>query len=133
MFVFVQPTLADLPTRPDPPDRTASGMPRLTLLLVLVRTLIGIGKGLAGTIQDRATRPGATNLLVRFGTADLRQVMLRLIRGLHIAAALEQRLTRRAATGRDITPAPMPPQPPLLPAPRIPPPPDLVPVAAGPP
>ncbi|HEX5326125.1 MAG TPA: hypothetical protein VFW75_05620, partial [Acetobacteraceae bacterium] len=55
-----------------------------------------------------------------FGTADLALILARITRGLLRAAALEARLRRRAARGRDLmTPASIPPPSPHKPRARL--------------
>jgi hypothetical protein len=84
-------------------------------VLSLVRRLIDYGRELAGTVQQRATAPGFALFARPFGTADLAAILARITNGLRRAAALEARLCRRAARGRDLTEAPI-----RLPAERAP-------------
>jgi hypothetical protein len=82
-------------------------------VLLLVRRLIDYGKQLAGTIQQRATSPSFPWFARSFGSGDLAVILARITAGLRRAAALEARLSARAARGRDLTPSPI-----RLPAPR---------------
>jgi len=75
-------------------------------VLTLVRKLIDYGKQLAGTVQQRAAAPGFALFAKPFGTVDLAVILARIANGLRRAAALEARLCRRAARGRDLTPTP---------------------------
>ncbi len=102
--------------QPDP-DRAVP--PRIGQALGLVRTLIAHGKNFADALRRRATDP---HLLPRFAvlatifaTTDLTLILARITRGLLRAAALEARLSRRAARGQDLTPTPF-----RLPSPRKP-------------
>lgn len=89
-------------TQPDP-NRAGAGIPsRIGRLLCLVRGLIDYGKELAGAIQQRGAVPHAALVTNAFGTHDIAQILAHITRGLHRAAALEARLDRRAASGRDL-------------------------------
>jgi hypothetical protein len=115
--------------QPDP-DRASSGAPipsGVAHLLSLVRLLINYGKNLTTTLQQ--TRPSGLAfvlLVAPFGTLDLAAVMAHIACGLRRAAFLEERLRKRAATGRDLLPAPLrrprtaPPKPRTAPVPRAP-------------
>lgn len=99
----VAPSPPAAPTLPDPqPDRAAAVLPRVALLLGLVHKLIDYGRHLATSLQRGQVPPGRAPLVYRFGTSDIGAIIARIIRGLHRAAALQDRLTRRAATGRDL-------------------------------
>ena len=84
-------------------------------VLSLVRKLIDYGRQLAATVQQRAAAPGFVQFARPFGTADLGVILARITCGLRRAAALEARLCRHAARGKDLTPAPI-----RLPAARAP-------------
>jgi hypothetical protein len=84
-------------------------------VLSLVRRLIDYGRQLAETVQQRASVPGFVQFARPFGTADLGVILARITCGLRRAAALEARLCRHAARGKDLTPAPI-----RLPAARAP-------------
>jgi hypothetical protein len=84
-------------------------------VLSLVRKLIDYGRQLADTVQQRASVPGFVQFARPFGTADLGLILARITCGLRRAAALEARLCRHAARGKDLKPAPI-----RLPAARAP-------------
>lgn len=94
-------------TNPDP-RRTGETVPAaLGRVLSLVRQLIDYGKQLTATVQRRAGAPGFALFARPFGTADLALILARITSGLRRAAALEETLSRRAARGQDLTPAPI--------------------------
>ncbi len=81
-----------------------------------VHTFIAYGKNLADTLQRHAAAPHLLPCFAFvariFGTTDLPPILARITRGLLRAAALEARLRRRAARGRDLgSNAPRPPAP----------------------
>jgi hypothetical protein len=94
---------ADLPSQPDP-NRAGTGatMPRISKLLALVHKLIAYGEKLVTTFQLHPSGPCFTHHAAGFGTLDLAVIIARITCGLRRAAALEARLHRRAATGRDL-------------------------------
>ena len=94
-------------TEPDPPRATTDVPSRIGRVLCLVRKLIDYGKNLAVTVQQRASAPGFALFARPFGTADLAAILARITNGLRRAAVLEAALIRRAARGRDLTPAPI--------------------------
>jgi hypothetical protein len=73
----------------------------------LIFSLIDYGKHLADTLQQRAVAPGFARFAKPFGSADLAVILARITNGLRRAVALEARLARRAARGRDLVPAPI--------------------------
>ena len=77
-------------------------------LLVLVRALIDYGRELAGTLRQHGT--AALGFSVRhFGTDDVALILARIAHGLHLAAALEVRITATARpSGRRPQAAPHP-------------------------
>jgi hypothetical protein len=104
---------AHLPAAPETPDlpRAAPAMPAgVGRVLSLVRRLIDYGRQLAATVQQRATAPGFALFASTFGTTDLATILARITNGLRRAAALEARLSQRAARGQDLKPsaAPLP-------------------------
>ena len=133
---------ADTPTAPgpasppDPPsDQPGETVPEhIVYLLHAARMLLGYGRHLLETLQQRATAPAFAAIFACFGTAQLATIIAHLNRGILRAAALERMLLARAATGRDIPfaeprdrpraepaqPAPADPQaePPAKPKPR---------------
>jgi hypothetical protein len=96
------PTTAALPTRPDPSqDQAAGSAPAATRngwVLGLLRKLIDFGRDVVQTLQGRATptdihtTPSAVTR--NFGTLDIALILMRIVRGLRLAAALEARLVR---------------------------------------
>ena len=84
---------------PEPP-------PAIGRTLSLVRRLIDYGRQLAAAVQQRAGTPGFAFFARPFGTADLAVILARITCGLRRAAALEARLSARAATGQDLKVAP---------------------------
>lgn len=76
---------------------------RIGRLLTLVQVLIGYGKDFAAALRQQSGTPqrGLT-LQVRFGTADLARILIRIGRALKLAAMLDTQLRRRAASGRDV-------------------------------
>src|SRR5487761_2092960 len=112
------PSLPVLSPRPDPqPDRpTAGAPPRISGLLGLIRRLIDYGTKLADALRHPAAGPNApTAARTAFGTGNVALILASITRGLLRATALEDRLTRRAASGKDLgsspTSAPSPRQP----------------------
>jgi hypothetical protein len=84
-------------------------------VLSLVRKLIDYGKRLAATVQQHAAAPGFALVAKPFGTADIAVILARITCGLRRAAALEARLSQRAARGQDLPLAPI-----HLPSTRVP-------------
>ena len=92
------------PTTAPEPHRAAAPVPTaLGRVLNLVRKLIDYGKQLATTVQQRAAAPDFAVFATPFGTADLALILARITAGLRRAAALEEKLCRRAARGQDLT------------------------------
>jgi hypothetical protein len=92
-------------SQPDP-DRAMP--PRIRQVLGVVRMLIAYGKNLAETLEQHASQPHTLPcfrfIATIFFTKDIALILARIKRGLLRAAALEDRLRNRAATGRDIRP-----------------------------
>ena len=98
----LQPTTAPVqPNASDPHhDRPATGTDapsRIGHLLGLVRFLIGYGKQLATTLQQRTPPTDLCNVIRNFGTIDIADIVARITRGLLRAAALEAKLDQRLA------------------------------------
>jgi hypothetical protein len=97
--------------KPDP-HRAEPVPPCIAHVLSLVHALFAYGRNLAETLQQHAAAPYRRACLefvaTTFGTGDLALALARITRGLLRAAALETRLRRRAATGRDIKPTETP-------------------------
>jgi hypothetical protein len=94
--------------QPDP----NRAMPRhVGKVLGVLHTLIAYGQNLADTLRRHSTAPGVLPCFAFitsiFGTTDLALILARISRGLLRAAALEERLRRRAARGRDLEPTPI--------------------------
>ncbi len=93
--------------------------PRIGQVLGLVRTLIAYGQNLADTLRQHTADPHVLPcfafLAITFGTTDFARILARIARGLLRAAALEARLSRRAARGQDLKPMAI-----RLPSPRKP-------------
>jgi hypothetical protein len=107
---------ASTPTTAPDAHGAGAGVPgAIGRVLGLVRKLIDYGRRLAETVQSRAAAPGFVQFARPFGTADLGVILARVTCGLRRAAALEARLCRHAARGKDLTPAPI-----RLPAARAP-------------
>jgi hypothetical protein len=111
-------TIPAAPTSQPDPNRAGTGaaMPRIASLLTLVRCLIEYGRNLVTTLQQSPSGPTFIDIAAGFGTIDIAAILARIACGLRRAAALEARLHRRAATGRDFLP-----DPPAAPAPAAPP------------
>jgi len=82
--------------------------PRIRQVLGVVRMLIAYGKNLAETLENHASQPQELPcfrfIASIFASRDIAQILARIRRGLLRAAAFEDRLRDRAATGRDIRP-----------------------------
>ncbi len=125
MFVFDTATAPVAAVQPDPPRAVP---PRIGQVLGLVRTLIAYGQSLADTLRQHAADPHVLPCFAFvaniFGTTDLAPILASIGRGRLRAAALEDRLHRRAARGQDLTPTPIrlpSPRKPRTPKPAIPP------------
>ena len=105
---------------PDPTDRALP--PRLGKLLCLLHTFIAYGRNLADTLRHNAADPRAlpffTHVALTFHSVDLTLILARIRRGLLRAAALEERLRKLAARGRDLDPDRVRPGRPRKPRPR---------------
>ena len=88
---------------------------RIGEVLGLVRMLISYGSNLAHTLQQHAADPEALPCFAFvasiFRTSNVSLILARITRGLLRAAALEARLLRRAARGRDLDRLPAPRKP----------------------
>ena len=105
--------------RPDPsrdrPVAAVDAPSRTVRLLGLVRKLIDYGKELATTLQQRTSATNLATVTLCFGTIDIALILSLITRGMHRAAALEDRLVGRAirqeAVGPAAATAPSPRQP----------------------
>lgn len=118
-------TTAEPPSQPGAPHQAPAQpatLPRIVALLGLLQFLIGFGTDLA-TRLERHGRVQGFRQVNMFGSDHMPTVMARIIRGLLRAAALQQLLHRRAASGRDIQTPPIRKRPPRAPgtAPQPPP------------
>ena len=86
------------PATPDPPRTT----PAIGRVLSLLHRLIAYGRELAATAQARAAAPDFARFAWPFGTLDLAAILARITNGLRRAAALEAKLSLRAARGQDL-------------------------------
>jgi len=77
-------------------------------VLGVVRMLIVYGQNLAEALENHASQPQELPcfrfIASIFASRDIAQILARIKRGLLRAAALEERLRNRAATGHDIRP-----------------------------
>ena len=96
------PSPGPTPT-PEPPRAT----PRIGRVLSLLRRLIDFGRQLAANAQARAATPDFARIAWPFGTADLAAILARITGALRRAAALEAKLSLRAARGRDLVVPPI--------------------------
>ena len=86
------PTTAALPNAPDPDpaDQDTTPVPlRVSLVLGLLRKLIGYGKELAQTLKQGAATQFVLTVAMHFGTRDLALILRRIARGIRLATALE--------------------------------------------
>ena len=110
-FVSTVASRTDRPSPPDPAaDRTQANAPApegITCFLILLRWIIGYGQELASALRQGTIGGDFARIVRRYRTKDLAVILARLQRGLMLAAGLEDRLVRRAATGRDLKPVPV--------------------------
>jgi len=74
----------------------------IAALLHTVRILLGFGRHLAATAQQRSASPDFNAIAACFGTGRVYAILAHLQRGILRAMALENVLLARAARGRDI-------------------------------
>ena len=75
-----------------PQDRPDAAPTRSSVLLALVRGLVAFGNALLATLNHPSDSPVLHRTFLRFGTLNLDLIVARLLRGIAIAEALEQRL-----------------------------------------
>jgi len=96
---------ATAPIEALPPERQRTVPGRIGVLLGIVHTLIAYGRNLAATLQLHVPAPHLlpcfTYVATAFDISSLPLILNRITRGLLRAAALQERLRRRAASGRD--------------------------------
>ena len=89
-------TAAAQTPRPGPPqDPAPTGCPSPSLLtrtLIVVRTLIDYGRQVAAMLKQGTTAGYLEHLTQCFATDDIAEILARIARALHIAAALEAKL-----------------------------------------
>jgi hypothetical protein len=106
-----------VPTLQTDPKRAVP--PRIRQVLGIIQTLIAYGKNLADTLESHASQPHVLPcfrfIATIFFTKDVALILARIKRGLLRAAALEERLLKRAASGRDIQPLRIRPRSPRKP------------------
>ena len=109
LFVFDAPTAPTEVLHPDPTDRAVP--PCVGKVLGLVRTFIAYGRNLTDSLRQHAADPNVLPYFAFvariFATTDVAQILARISRGLLRAAALEERLRRRAARGQELKPTPI--------------------------
>ena len=102
------PDTANNPIAAARPDPHRAVPPRIRAVLGIVHTLIAYGQNLAETLENHASQPHLLPcfrfIATIFFTKDVALILARIKRGLLRAAALEERLQKRAASGRDIQP-----------------------------
>ncbi len=90
------------------PDPNRAVPPHIGKVLGVVHTLIAYGNNLIDTLRQHAADPHVLPCFAFvasiFGTGDLALILARIARGLLRAAALEARLSKRAARGGDLKP-----------------------------
>ena len=110
-FVSTEAFRTELPPPPDPtPDRSPASAPApegIGCFLILLRWIVGYGQQLASALRQGTAGGDFSDVFRRYRTSDLKLILARIQRGLMLAAGLEDRLVKRAATGRDLTPAPV--------------------------
>jgi hypothetical protein len=95
LFVNAAPTTAALPQGPDPSTDPAASLPvptRNGYVLDFLHRLIDYGKAVARLVQRRADTPVPSSLAGQFGTMNVALILMRIVRGLRLATALEARL-----------------------------------------
>ena len=96
--MFAVPHIADPNPQPGQPAHPAQGAAPSTSahLLSLVHILIAFGRNLARTLVSHPSAQTLHAFTRVFGTRDIAAIINRIIRGLRLAEALEQRLIRTA-------------------------------------
>jgi hypothetical protein len=108
--VSTAPATAALPDDPaPPPDRAAGNAPEPTRtghLIGFLHRLVDYGKSLARLVQQRTGSPVPASVAGMFGTMNAALILMRIVRGLQLAAALEARL-RAHPLRESVTPMPV--------------------------
>lgn len=92
---------------PPDPDRRPTPLPRVGRLLGIVHRLVAYGTALIATLEQGASEHRRFMTFLSFGTQNLALIIARIRCGLRRAAALEARLQRYVARGRDLTVPPL--------------------------
>jgi hypothetical protein len=121
-------TPAELPDSPDPSQDPAAGsapLPTRTGRVTgLLHKLIDYGKALARLVQQRSGERVPSSLAGQFGTMNVALILMRIVRGLQLAKALEARLAahplrEEAAAEERAAPAEHAPRTPQPTKPRV--------------
>ena len=103
MFMTAPPSTAEPTSRP---ARDGAGVPeRIAGLLRLLQLIVGFGKVFAESLHQCSPRDFRI-YAGRYRRPDFAEILARIKRGLMLAAALEEKLLKRAKTGRDVVPVP---------------------------
>jgi len=113
------PDTANNPIAAAQPDPNRAMPPRIRAVLGILHTLIAYGNNLAETLENHASAPHLLPcfrfIASIFASRDIALILVRIKRGLLRAALLEERLQKRAASGRDIQPLRIRPRSPRKP------------------
>jgi len=86
------------------PERDGAGVPEgIARLLQVLHWIIGYGMHCATTLQKRSAEE-FRSFAERYRDGGFNEILTRIKRGLMLAAALEEKLRKRAKTGRDVAP-----------------------------
>jgi hypothetical protein len=102
-------SMAGTTSPPDPPQhQPGKTVPaNIAQVLHILRVLLGYGRHLAASIEQRSTTRGFSFIARCFGTAKVAVILAHLCRGIMRAVVLERLLLARAARGRDLVVAPL--------------------------
>jgi hypothetical protein len=92
--MFTTSSTAAPPDDPAPPQDGVTGNVRTGRLLGLLHKLLDHGKDLIRSLQQRTTAAAPVVVARNFGTTNVALILLRILRGLRLATALEARLVR---------------------------------------
>jgi hypothetical protein len=101
-FMSATATVSVASPTPDPCRVGPATLPRVGLLLRIVRRLVAYGTDLVSTLQEGTSIHRRVMTVMNFGTKDLALIIARIKCGLLRAAALEARLTSYVKRGRDL-------------------------------
>ena len=86
------------------PERDGAGVPEgIARLLQVLHWIVGYGRTFAETLHQRSAQEFRA-FAERFRRSDFNEILARIRRGLMLAAALEEKLLKRAMAGRDVAP-----------------------------